>query len=201
DRAALGWMSAIALLTLLVYARSCDAPFQFDDYALLVAHERGNLSSPSQLIGFARTRILPVASLAANYVIGAENPLGYHAVSLDIHVSAALLLFQLALALCATPRVRATWLAEVRVPFAGAAALFFACHPIQIQAVPYIVQRASSMAAAFYLASVLCYVWARNAQLCCAPGRPRLALAGSFGFALAAFLSKENTASLPLTIL
>lgn len=44
-------------------------------------------------------------------------------------------------------------------------ALLFVAHPIQTQAVTYIVQRYTSMSAMFYLASVLLYIQARNLQL------------------------------------
>ena len=44
-------------------------------------------------------------------------------------------------------------------------ALIFVAHPIQTQAITYIVQRYASMSAIFYLASVLLYIHARNLQL------------------------------------
>jgi putative component of toxin-antitoxin plasmid stabilization module len=44
-------------------------------------------------------------------------------------------------------------------------ALLFVAHPIQTQAVTYIVQRYASMSATFYLASVLLFIGARNLQL------------------------------------
>ena len=196
----LAWMGVVGLITVAVYGRSCGAPFQFDDYGVLAAREQGNLDTASQIIAYARTRVVPFATLGLNYWVGGEDPSGYHAVNLAIHLIATWLVFGLALTLCQTPRLRGTWLAEARLPFAVAAALLFACHPIQVQAVTYVVQRASSMAAAFYIGSVLCYLRARNAQVGSAAGRPALALLGSLVLALAAFLSKENAASLPLVI-
>lgn len=44
-------------------------------------------------------------------------------------------------------------------------ALFFVVHPIQTQAVTYIVQRYTSMSAMFFLASVLLYIQGRKLQL------------------------------------
>jgi hypothetical protein len=118
-----------------------------------------------------------------------------------IHLLATFLVFELALSLCLTPRLRDSPLAANPLPFAVAAAVLFACHPIQVQAVTYVVQRASSLAAMFYVGSVLLYVRARNAQLGAPPGRVAPSLVGSGLFALGAVLSKENTASLPLAIL
>ena len=126
-------------------------------------------------------------------------------------------------------------------------ALLFVVHPLQTQAVTYIVQRYTSLAAFFYFGSILCYVQARQIQTTgavSAPGaagadsgegrggrknRPRAqvsrppgkdrpatvekisrlsgkgAVAGWYLLFLAAaalaFLSKQNTASLPLAVL
>ena len=82
------------------------------------------------------------------------------------------------------------------------AAALFALHPIQSQAVIYISQRAALMACFFYLLSVICYIRARwryretskNIQ-------SWLLFALCAMFAVMAFLSKKNVASLPLMIL
>ena len=84
-------------------------------------------------------------------------------------------------------------------------ALIFIAHPIQTQAVTYTVQRCTSMAAMFYLASVLFYLKARMGQGI--EVRQRRILQSSVFFmlcivcAMLAFLSKQNAASLPLIIL
>jgi tetratricopeptide (TPR) repeat protein len=85
------------------------------------------------------------------------------------------------------------------------AALIFVLHPIQTQAVTYIVQRYASVAALFYLASLLFYVRARI--LTQRPNRdPGTGAIYGFYFlsalfAAAAFLSKQNAASLPAAVL
>ena len=105
-------------------------------------------------------------------------------------------------------------------------ALLFVAHPIQTQAVTYIVQRYASMSAMFYLASVLLYIHARNLQLnlrefgenrtlgndslepdagqkstAAFPFKIVIYFAASVLSGAAAFLSKENTATLPGIIL
>ena len=99
-------------------------------------------------------------------------------------------------------------------------ALIFVAHPIQTQAVTYTVQRYTSMAAMFYLASVLLYLKARvlqqrgggNGQLSVVSGH-REEKRGTFGFQVLAYfalsflcgilalLSKESSVSLPGVIL
>jgi protein O-mannosyl-transferase len=105
-------------------------------------------------------------------------------------------------------------------------ALLFTAHPIQTQAVTYIVQRYTSMSAMFYLVSVLLYIHARNLQLkmgelgensargndfikpdsgknSTAPFSSKIlfCFAASVLSGVFAFLSKENAATLPGIIL
>lgn len=78
------------------------------------------------------------------------------------------------------------------------AALLFAVHPLQTQAVTYVVQRYASLAALFFLLACGAYVRFRLAAT-------RRAAAGWYaGFllsALAAFWTKENAFVLPLAVL
>ena len=82
------------------------------------------------------------------------------------------------------------------------AAGLFALHPIQSQAVIYISQRAALMACFFYLLSVIFYIQARQLHR---KGSNRIKSFLFFVlcilFAIMAFLSKKNAASLPLMIL
>jgi hypothetical protein len=196
-----GWFAAVSVLTLLAYARSFGSLFQFDDYNFIVGNEAIRVPSLDAFVHFGQSRLLPFATLALNYRIGGEDPFGYHVVNFAMHLLATWTVYALALALCQTPRLRGSWLAERPLPFAVGAAFLFACHPIQVQAVTYIVQRMATMAAMFYVGSVLLSVRARNAQLGLAAGRPTIAFGGSVLLALAAFFSKENSASLPVAIL
>jgi len=86
------------------------------------------------------------------------------------------------------------------------ASLIFVAHPLQTQAVTYIVQRYTSLAALFYMASVLLYVKGRYAACCPSftqlryfgiPYRTIVFCALSLLAGLCAFMIKENTASLP----
>jgi protein O-mannosyl-transferase len=195
------WFAAICVVTLLAYGRSFTSPFNLDDYSNIVSNPVLGAPTLKGFLHFARARLLPSATLLFNYWIGGEEEFGYHVVNFAIHLLATLAVYRLALALCRTPRLQQTWLATQSLPLAVAAAFIFACHPIQIQAVTYIIQRISSMAALFYVGSVLFYARARNAQLGAERGRPVLLFIGSALLAVAAFLSKENSASLPFVIL
>ncbi|MCP4693868.1 MAG: hypothetical protein GY859_37885, partial [Desulfobacterales bacterium] len=86
-------------------------------------------------------------------------------------------------------------------------ALIWLVHPIQTQSVSYIVQRMNSMAAMFYLLSILLYAKGRTAQTRggAAPGRgvmhPGVFFAGAFCAWMLAMGSKEIAASLPFVVL
>jgi tetratricopeptide (TPR) repeat protein len=200
NRASL-WIGAILAATLLAYSNSFESSFQYDDYPHIVDNAVVKDPSVTALFSFARSRFLPFASLALNYQIGGENPFGYHVVNFVIHLLATLAVFGLVRALCSTPRLRETSLAGHWLPLAAVTTFVFACHPIQIQAVTYIVQRMSSTVTLFYVGSVYFYARARNAQLGLDGGRAALLFAGGALSAVAAFFSKENSASLPLAIL
>ena len=83
--------------------------------------------------------------------------------------------------------------------FAG---LVFVAHPVQTEAVTYIVQRATSMAALFYVASLCLYVKSRLLQESgSAPGPWKLYYIGSLLTAIAAMFTKQIAITLPLAIL
>jgi len=69
-------------------------------------------------------------------------------------------------------------------------------HPMQTQAVTYITQRAASLAAFFYLASVVCYLRARVVVR-----REWLWFGLSLASGLLGMLTKENVFTLPMAIL
>jgi tetratricopeptide (TPR) repeat protein len=194
-------LAFVCALTLVAYSRSFHAAFQFDDNNHVVHNPVFEDPTLESVLRFGRARLLPVATLFLNHRLGGDDPFGYHVVNFAIHLLATCAVFALALTLCRTPRLSGSSLAEHRLAFATAAALVFACHPIQVQAVTYIVQRISAMAALFYVGSVLFYLRARNAGLGLGSGRPIASYAASALLALAAFFSKENAASLPLAIL
>jgi tetratricopeptide (TPR) repeat protein len=195
------YLGAICALTLLAYGNSFQAAFQYDDYPHIIDNAAVKNPSIEAFAGFARTRILPFATLALNYQVGGEDPFGYHLVNFAIHLLATLAVFGLVGALCATPRLQGTWLARNRLALAASTAFVFACHPIQIQAVTYIVQRMSSMVTLFYVGSVYFYARARNAQLGLQNGRSTWLFTAAGLCAIGAFFSKENSVSLPLAIL
>jgi hypothetical protein len=188
-------------LVLAAYARSFGVPFQFDDLDQIVDNPVLRLRTFAEIAGWGRARIIPYGSFVLNFVAGELDPFGYHAVNLLIHLVSTWLVFEIALLFCRTPRLRHTALAEQALSFAFIAALLFGVHPIQVQAVTYVSQRVASMAAMFYLAATYFYMLAAVRRDGEPPARSGSVHAAAAVMALAAFLSKENAASLPFALL
>lgn len=202
----------IALSVFAVYSNAYNCPFVFDDERSIVEREViRDLRDYASLERLLEPRAIIDLSFALNYRFGKLEPFGYHLVNILIHILNGFLVYWLSLAVLgqlseakAPRRARRPPTASIEM-VSLFAALIFVLHPVQTQAVTYIVQRYASVATLFYLSSLLCYVRARiSAQ---SPrGDPGTgAIYGSYFlsalFAAAAFLSKQNAASLPAVIL
>lgn len=191
----------IAAAILLCYGHTLDVPFYYDDSLSIRTNPAIRDLSLSALWSFAAARIVGYFTLAVNYALHGYDLAGYHAVNILIHILASLLVYQVAGLLLKTPRMAnssvgnhesmRTWL-----PFL--AALLFALHPLQIQAVTYIVQRLASLAALFYLAGISSYLRARLTQ---SPVQAAVLGLLTLVFFLLAVFTKQNAATLPLALL
>lgn len=203
------------VLVVWAYLPSFQGAFIYDDYdniinapAAWVHHLTWEELSASAR-AFAGNRPWARLSFGLNYYFGQDNPWGYHLVNLVIHLLSLVLLFFVCqellglvsggpgpgLALEGGDHPRTSL--DSRSFLAFAAALVWAVHPHNVQAVTYIVQRMASLAGLFMLVTVYAYLRARQAR-----GRARLSWAGA-GLAalLLAMLSKENSAITPLLCL
>ncbi len=138
---------------LLAWANSFSGPFVFDDRPAILANPSlesfGAALSPPRDGGTVAGRPLVNLSLALNRALGGPAVGGYHAVNLLIHVLAGLTLFGL---------VRRTL--EPRgdaLLVAFSAALLWLVHPLQTAAVTYVIQRAESLMALCFLATVYAF--------------------------------------------
>lgn len=185
----------------VVYAATLDAPFVFDDRTsivdnLLIRNLNDFLASG---YSFYPRRFLGYLSFAINYRIGGLDVAGYHAVNLSIHLSASFLVYWLSLLTFNTPgggRSRLAPNASLIALFAG---LLFVLHPVQTQAVTYVTQRLASLAALIYLLAMVMWVLALQGSEREGEWRfGRLYAAGAALAALAAMITKETAAALPL---
>src|SRR5208283_2829206 len=110
---------------------------------------------------FLPRRFILYLSLALNYHFSALDVCGYHLFNLGVHLVTAILVWWLTLLTLSTPVMKKEKIAQHADTLALLAGLVFVAHPIQTEAVTYIVQRAAAMAGLFYLASLSLYVKSR----------------------------------------
>ncbi len=175
----------ITLAVILAYANSLNGPFIFDDIPNILANPAiRDLSSPAKLLdpppdaGIASRPIVSL-SLAINYAVSGYGVWSYHLLNLIIHAAAALALFGIVRRMLASPRMRPRF-EGVRTPLAAGTALLWALHPLQTQAVTYVIQRCESLMGLFFLLSLYCAIrgwssahrmrWHLGAILACLAG-------------------------------
>lgn len=139
----------IAVAGLVAYANSFAGKFILDDaLAIKANHNIRGFWPPARF--FHDTRPVVDFTLAINYALGEFNEFGYHVFNVAVHLLAAMTLFGIVRRTLLLPRWehryagRAEWIAF-------AAALLWVAHPLCTQAVTYIIQRAESLMALFYL--------------------------------------------------
>ncbi len=168
---------------LLAWSNSFTAPFEFDDHASIIDNTTiRHLLPPTWLHPPATAgetvsgRPVLNFTLAVNYALGGLDVRGYHVVNLLIHAGAALALFGLVRRTLVLPYF-AAFKPDATV-FATVVALLWAVHPLQVESVTYVVQRAESLAGLFCLLTMYCFVrglqsgrgWFVASFLCCLIG-------------------------------
>ncbi len=175
----------LAACTVAAYAASLGAVFQFDDYNVIVANPAVH-SWAGWLEDLGRgIRPILKASYTLNWTLG-PGATGFHAFNIAVHALNAALVYVIGVLLAAA------WAGREASPLQRRAALFaallFALHPVQTEAVTYVSGRSVSLAASFYLGALLVYL--RRGPLWCS-----LAL-----FVLAAG-TRETALTLPAALL
>ncbi|MEK6744814.1 MAG: tetratricopeptide repeat protein [Nitrospirota bacterium] len=152
----------IILLCLVTYSNTYQVPFQFDDPSNIsensIVRDLQAFASASTL---SKPRSIAYLSFALNYRLHGTRVPGYHVVNLTVHIGASLLVYGIVMLLFRTPVMRQSTLQHRAKWIALFSALLFAAHPVQTQAVTYIVQRMASLAALLYLASFASYLKSR----------------------------------------
>ena len=192
----------LILVTVCSYLNSLDGAFVFDDSRIYdnpaVKLETFSLSGLVHAVRGMEPATRPVANLTfvLNYLAHGFSVRGYHLVNLCIHLIAGILLYFLLKTLLGLPTVQNRLRMTGGIAFASA--LLWMVHPLQTQAVSYIVQRMTSLAALFFVLSLLLYARGRMAA---SADRRFLMMAGSFLSWVLAMGSKEIAVTLPLFIL
>lgn len=193
------WIISIALVCLgiVAYGNSFWGPFIFDDLAAI--RDNPDFGGHSEF-GFTSTTLTsrPVLWLTfkIDFALAGLKVETYHATNLLIHLTAGLLLFGI---VRRNLTREASWgqeFGESGVWVAAAVAGIWMVHPLTTAAVTYIIQRAESLAAVFYLMVIYCLIRAADSK--------RAALAWSCGAIVACglgMMTKETLATAPVVAL
>lgn len=206
----------ILVAGMLVYGSTITSPFIFDDYPYLVHNpvikELGIFSDTSRILDLSINadikhnmilRPVAYATFALNYALHGLDVRGYHLANLLIHSANGLLVYLLVRLLLRSGemtsgrRDESSSAGQVPHLLPLFCALLFICHPLQTQAVTYIIQRITSLVTLFCLGSLVLYIHARL----CTKLPPRIACyLLSLLAAILAMKTKENAFTLPVVI-
>lgn len=192
----------VAVCAVIVYSGSMHAPFVLDDEFIIVKNPLAH--SVSSLWPPVDPRYIGYVTFALNYSLGGLDTFGYHAVNLAIHIINGLLVYALVVSLFTAARASGYSTRSEADPMflsAIAAALLFTVHPVNTQAVTYIVQRFASLSALFYLLSVVLYLeWRRSSAAGGSKGRGAALYILSLLSTVAAQKTKEVAFTLPFVL-
>jgi protein O-mannosyl-transferase len=168
----------------IAYSNSFSGVFLFDDIGAIVMPppQQPFQSWHDVLWGPPQSTLSgrPLASLsfALNHAIGGMDVRGYHTVNLSLHIFCGLLLMGIIRRTLALAEMED---ARRRLVLATTIALFWLVHPLQTEAVTYLIQRTELLVSLFYLLTLYCCIrawtgsnrktaWSVTAVLSCAMG-------------------------------
>ncbi len=155
----------LVLFSSVIYFNSINVPFILDDYYSIDYYGKKDLL---ELILHGSLRRVADITFALNYRIHGLQVTGYHLTNYAIHLSTSILLYFIMVSAVSALRISFTANkciaedlspAELFLPLA--VSLLFVIHPVQTQAVTYIIQRYTSLATLFYLLSIFLFLKGR----------------------------------------
>jgi hypothetical protein len=140
---------ALIVAAVAAFGLGVSASFHFDDYSIFSNPVLASSSGWWEVWRPLETRPLTYFTFWLNYQLGGRNPVGYHAVNLALHLVSVLLLWNVLSRMI--PR-RAALIAAV----------LFALHPIQTEAVIYVFARGTLLATVLCLLSLRSWIRGRH---------------------------------------
>lgn len=161
-----GYLAIFILLVagLIAYSGSLQGPFFFDDASSILQNPTirdlkslGKVFAPPTAGEAVQNRPIVNLTLAVNYALGGYQVFGYHALNLVIHLLAGLTLFGLVR--------RSIQMTDWELPPTATAfgiSLLWLLHPLNTEAVTYVIQRTESLMGLFLLGTLYASVRARE---------------------------------------
>ena len=159
-------LMGVMSLILLVYSNTFQAEFHLDDISKI----KNNLYVHLHAISmenlwkvFSQNRPIAHLSFALNYYFSGLDVSAYHAVNLLIHLISTFALYLFVRLTLTLPTFKQRWNGYEHW-VAIIAAFLWAIHPVQTQAVTYVVQRMTLLSSMFYLLALLFYIMGRRSN-------------------------------------
>jgi tetratricopeptide (TPR) repeat protein len=207
---------ALVIATLLAFGAAIRAPFQFDDIASIDQNptiERlwpasGPLTPPRGIAVSGRPAVNYTLAMnhALNDLLGVEQgagsvapnkTVGYHAINLLLHVLNGLLLFGIIRRTIRSGRGLSAW-SDSANEIAIVVAALWLLHPLQTEAVDYVIQRTELLVSMCYLGTLYASIRAWDAA---SRRSMQLWYLAAVGACLVGMWSKEVMASAPIAVI
>jgi hypothetical protein len=185
----------IAAITVIAYSNTFTAVFHFDDMPSIVDNyliKRVTAENISAILQGVRPVVY--LSLMLNYALGGLNVVGYHVFNIAVHIANSFFVYLLISRTLGLPALRDKYDTGQSRRMALFAALLFSIHPVQTEAVTYIISRTELLATFFYLASLLFFIKAVR-------DRKPAYYTGVFVSAALSMASKEWAVTLPAILM
>jgi len=193
--------AVIAAAALAAYGGTFRVPFLFDDGPAILDNAGIRRLWPLWSAFWPESKVTavsgrPVAnfSVALNFALSGTQVWSYHALNLLIHVFAGLTLYGVVRRTLQLPPLAARFGRDAR-PLALAVALLWTLHPLQTEAVTYIIQRVESLMGLFFLLTLYAFIRATQAP------RPRCWQAAAVAACLLGMGTKEVMVTAPVLVL
>ncbi|NJD22530.1 MAG: tetratricopeptide repeat protein, partial [Melioribacter sp.] len=155
----------VLILGIMLYSNTFNVPFYYDDFDSIVGDplikDINNFAQLPNFIDAIHSRFISGLSFALNFHFGTFDVNGYHIVNVSIHLINSILIMLLMNFTFKTPKLKNKYSLNEQTLFTLICGLVFVSHPIQTQAVTYIIQRMTALATMFFISSVVLYVKAR----------------------------------------
>ncbi len=185
------WLGFVILASLvaLAWANGLHGEFTYDDKVEVIGNRTIRvLHDWWAIASYNFARPILIATYALNFHLSGFEPLGYHLVDVALQaVNAGLVMLVVAEAAALLGRPRALRMGLIT-------AAIWALHPLSTEAVSYVTGRSEQLCASFYLLG--CWAWLGYLR-----DGERGRWLGAHGAFLAAALTKEIAATLPVALL
>ena len=209
-RACIRWLLPCSFIAVIfaVYSNTFTSPPILDDFHSFVFEKSLYLQqlSISSLVSlfhtkFGYTRSIPVITLALNHKLGNSSLIYFHLVNIVIHALSFLAVYFLTGQVISIAKKRNPGAFSERVSglLPICVAVLWAMNPVQTNAVTYLVQRMASIQALFYFLAAGLYIRGRLRSNE-GTGKALPCYLACILASVCAFLSKENSVTLPLAM-